>query len=347
MMNVIDAMNDSPTLAKAPNDKPADRVNLSGIDLNLLHVFDAIMAERSITRAGQRIGLTQSATSNALARLRVLFGDTLFVKTPAGMIPTSRAQSLAEPIQSALQQIASAVQPEARFDPARSQRMFTLGMSDYVEFTLLPSLVYRCARDAPGITFAIRAVNRDTGLDLLDASAIDLAIGYFPSIKHWQTRESMFSERWVCVGCDCNDVLPKGNRLTLKQFLQHGHLVVSSRENGTGADKLPGDFDEVLFRKYGLRRRIVVSIPHFLAAPFVIERTFLLATIEERLAKRHLGHLGLRLFALPFDVTGFEVSQVWHQSRVADPAHVWLRERVKEAALKVASPEFPLRKEDR
>jgi DNA-binding transcriptional LysR family regulator len=289
--------------------------------------------------------LTQAATSNALARLRVLFGDALFVKTPAGMIPTPRAQSLAEPIQIALDQIASAVRPPAPFDRARSQRTFTLGMSDYVEFTLLPSLVRVCAKDAPGITFTIRAVNRDTGIELLDAFAIDLAIGYFPEIRRWHASDALFSERWVCIGCDCNDALPANNRLTLNQYLKNPHLVVSSRENEAGA--MLGDFDETLFRMHGLRRRVTASIPHFLAAPFVIERTPLLATIEERLARRHLGHLGLRLFALPFDVAGFDVSQVWHRSRAADPAHLWLRERIKQLASEVASPEFPLRKEDR
>jgi DNA-binding transcriptional LysR family regulator len=333
MMIGIDAMNEP--------------VSLSGIDLNLLHVFDSIMLEGSVTRAAQRIGLTQSATSNALARLRVLFGDALFVKTPAGMVPTPRAKSLAEPIRPALHQIAAAVRPPAPFDPAGSEHTFILGMSDYVEFTLLPSLVHGCAEDAPGVPLKVRAVNRDTGLELLDASAVDLAIGYFPKIKRWHASDTLFSERWVCVGCDCNEALPKNNRLTLKQYLTNRHLVVSSRENSAGPDALLGDFDEALFRKHGLRRRITASIPHFLAAPFVIERTPLLATIEERLAKRHLGHLGLRLFQLPFDLAGFQVTQVWHRNRASDPAHVWLRQRIKELAVEVAAPNFPLRKEDR
>jgi len=305
----------------------------------------ALLRARLVAMIAAPAFLARAIAASPVARLRVLFGDALFVKTPAGMIPTPRAQSLAEPIQIALDQIASAVRPQAPFDPARSQRIFTLGMSDYVEFTLLPSLVRVCAKDAPGITFTIRAVNRDTGIELLDVSAIDLAIGYFPKIKRWHRSDALFSERWVCIGCDCNDALPASNRLTLNQYLKNPHLVVSSRENEAGA--MLGDFDETLFRMNGLRRRVMASIPHFLAAPFVIERTPLLATIEERLAKRHLGHLGLRLFALPFDVAGFDVSQVWHRSRAADPAHLWLRERIKQLALEVASPEFPLRKEDR
>ena len=332
MINHIDSMN--------------EHVSLFGVDLNLLHVFDALMTERSVTRAGKQVGLSQSATSNALSRLRALFGDALFVKTPAGMIPTPRAQALGGPIRVALDTIATAVRLPTPFDPARSHHTFTLGMSDYVEFTLLPSLVRVCAKIAPGVTLSVRAVDRGTGLELLDASAIDLAIGYFPEIKSWHASEALFSERWVCVGCDCNDALPVRNRLTLKQYLANPHLVVSSRENRVGPDAMLGDFDEALFRAHGLRRRVVTSIPHFLAAPFVIERTPLLATIEERLAKRHLGHLGLRLFALPFKVAGFEVSQAWHRSRAADPAHRWLRERINELAAEFASPEFPLRKED-
>jgi DNA-binding transcriptional LysR family regulator len=149
MMNHIDSMN--------------EHANLSGVDLNLLHVFDALMTERSVTRAGKQVGLSQSATSNALARLRALFGDALFVKTPAGMIPTSRAQALAGPIRIALDNIASAVRPQTPFDPARSHHTFTLGMSDYVEFTLLPALVRVCAKIAPGVTLNIRAVDRVLG----------------------------------------------------------------------------------------------------------------------------------------------------------------------------------------
>lgn len=140
-------------------------------------------------------------------------------------------------------------------------------MSDYVEFTLLPSLMRVCAKDAPGITLTVRAINRDSGLELLDTSVVDLAIGYFPETKSWQASDALFSERWVCVGCDCNDALPNNNRLTLKQYLRNPHLVVSSREDRVGVDGKLSDFDEAMFRRHGLRRRVVASIPHFLAAP--------------------------------------------------------------------------------
>jgi hypothetical protein len=116
-------------------------VNLSGLDLNLLHVFDALMTEGSVTRAGQRVGLTQPAVSNALGRLRQLFGDELFIKSASGMVPTARAEALAMPIRAALETIRGALRANVDFASATSQRTFTLGMNDYVEFTLLPPLI--------------------------------------------------------------------------------------------------------------------------------------------------------------------------------------------------------------
>jgi DNA-binding transcriptional LysR family regulator len=166
-------------------------------------------------------------------------------------------------------------------------------------------------------------------------------------VKSWHERETLFSERWVCVGCDCNPVLPQSDQLSLKEYFASPHLVVSAREVSEGTDALLGDFDEVL-RARGLpRRRVVAIIPHFLAAPFVIERSPLLATIEERLARRHWGHLGLRCFELPFDLAGFEITQVWRRSDHADPARSWLREHVRALAGEIAAGNFPLRREDR
>jgi DNA-binding transcriptional LysR family regulator len=322
-------------------------VNLSGVDLNLLHVFDALMTERSVTRAGQRVGLTQPAVSNALGRLRQVFGDELFIKTANGMVPTARAEALAMPIRAALETIRTALSTNGGFTPETSDRTFTLGMNDYVEFTLLPSLMYELRRVAPGIRLHVRAINRVTGLELLDTAAIDLAIGTFPSIKSWHKRRLLFSENWVCVGCDCNPMLPEQDQISLDTYLASLHLVVTSREESGNADGLLGDFDDLL-RQHGLpRRRVAATIPHFLAAPFVIERTPLLATIEERLARRHAGHLGLRLFKLPFEIAGFEVVQVWHRREEADPAHLWLRTQIETLAADIAAGNFPFRKEDR
>ena len=322
-------------------------VNLSGLDLNLLHVFDALMTEGSVTRAGQRVGLTQPAVSNALGRLRQLFGDELFIKSASGMVPTARAEALAMPIRAALETIRGALQANDDFASATSERTFTLGMNDYVEFTLLPPLIYELSRVAPGIRLQVRAINRVTGLELLDTAAIDIAIGSFPTIKSWHERGSLFSENWVCVGCDCNEMLPRHDQISLDAYLASPHLVVTSREENGSVDRLLGDFDDLL-RQRGLPgRRVVATIPHFLAAPFVIERTPLLATMEERLARRHIGHLGLRLFKLPFEVASFEVVQVWHRRDEADPGHRWLRMQIETLAAEIAAGNFPLRREDR
>ena len=134
------------------------------------------------------------------------------------------------PIRAALETIRAALLANGDFAPATSERTFTLGMNDYVEFTLLPALMHELRRVAPGIRLHVRAINRVTGLELLDTAAIDLAIGSFPTIKSWHECGSLFSENWVCVGCDCNEMLPRDDQISLDAYLASPHLVVTSRE---------------------------------------------------------------------------------------------------------------------
>jgi LysR family transcriptional regulator, mexEF-oprN operon transcriptional activator len=174
-------------------------INLAGLDLNLLVVFDALMTEQNVTRAALRLGLSQPATSNALARLRSLMEDELFIRKTTGLSPTPKAIALAQQLRPALQQIQSVLLHEPNFDPATSDRVFAIGMSDYVELTLLPKLIQTLQAIAPNISLQIRSGDRQKLFSLLDKGEIDLAFGFFPETNLRHKEQFLFHEVYSCV----------------------------------------------------------------------------------------------------------------------------------------------------
>jgi LysR family transcriptional regulator, mexEF-oprN operon transcriptional activator len=291
-------------------------INLAGLDLNLLVVFDALMVEGSVTRAGERVGLSQPATSNALARLRRLTGDELFLRTAAGLRPTPRALALAQQLRPALQQIQATLLEDDRFDPATSDRVFAIGMSDYVEFTVLPWLVQRLQAAAPGVSLQIRSGDRTKLLDLLDRGELDLACGLFPEQVPSHQEQLLFEERFVCV---CRRDHPQvGSQLTLNDYLALSHLLVSVKEDRLGRV-------DALLAQHNLKRQVALSIPHFLVAPMVLAETDLVATLAERIALAFAQSHGLKLLPLPLELEGFGVWMRWHQSSDKSSACQWLR----------------------
>lgn len=301
-------------------------VNLAAIDLNLLVVFDALMAERHVTKAGERLGLSQPATSNALARLRKLVDDPLFVRTAGGLQPTPRAIALAGYIQPALEQMQAALFGKDEFNPAKSERVFSLGMSDYVEFILLPKLMEKFQAIAPKASVQIRSGNRQKLLSLLDAGEIDMAIGVFSEKVVWHEEQFLFQENYVCI-CRSQH-LQIQQSLSPEEYLAASHLLVSLNEDRVGR------VDEILARR-NLTRNIALSIPHFLVAPFILAQTDLIATLGERVARAFARSQNLKIFPLPFAVDGFSVFMRWHQSNQNHPAHVWLRAIVTEVSREI------------
>ncbi|UBF27165.1 LysR family transcriptional regulator [Kovacikia minuta CCNUW1] len=296
-------------------------INLAAIDLNLLVVFDALMAERQVTRAGARIGLSQPATSNALARLRTLFDDELFVRTSTGLQPTPRAIVLEPSIRHVLLQVQAALKKDAPFDPQTTEQVFTLGMSDYGEFVLLPKLMQWIEATAPGIRILVRSSDRQLALKQLDNDEIDLALGVFPEKASWHRSQILFQENFVCVS-SCNNSHVQ-NPITLENYLAASHLIVSPVED------MVGRVDHIL-AKQNLKRRIVISVPHFLIAPFVVANTDLIVTLAERVARTYATMLNLQIQPLPIPVPGFAFSLLWHTKNDQDPAHLWLREAIVE-----------------
>jgi DNA-binding transcriptional LysR family regulator len=299
-------------------------VNLSGIDLNLLVVFDALMAERHVTRAGERIGLSQPATSNALARLRNLTDDELFVRSGGGLHPTPVAIALAQQIQPALKQIQAALLQEQNFDPTTSDRVFTIGMTDYVEFVILPRLLEVLETTAPNVKIQVRAGDRPYLFALLDSGKVDLICGLFPEQIAWHEEQLLFQEQYVCV---CRRDHPSiDDSLSLKDYLAASHLLVSIQEDRVGR------VDKFLAER-NLRRQVTLSIPHFLVAPFILARTHLVATLAERVANEFVKSQNLKILPCPLPLRGFSVFMRSHQSTRNHATHVWLRATMAEVAM--------------
>ncbi|WP_427158016.1 LysR family transcriptional regulator [Aliinostoc sp. HNIBRCY26] len=298
-------------------------INLAGLDLNLLVVFDALMTEQNVTRAALRLGLSQPATSNALARLRNLMADELFVRKTTGLSPTPKAIALAQQLRPALQQIQSALLEPPNFDPATSDRVFAIGMSDYVEFILLPRLVERLQVIAPHISLQIRAGERQKLLSLLDKGEIDLICGLFPEKSSLHKEQLLFDEVYCCV---CRQAHPRiGSDFSIEDYLAESHLLVSIQEDRMGRV-------DTLLAQQNLQRHIAVSTPHFLIAPFILTQSNLVATLPQRVALKFIESQALKLLSVPLPLLGFSVFMRWHQSTDNLPANEWLRELILEVS---------------
>jgi DNA-binding transcriptional LysR family regulator len=292
-------------------------VRLAGIDLNLLTSLDALLATQSVTRAAKELGRTQPAVSHALRRLRELLGDELLVRTPAGMQPTPRAQELRPAVRAAIEAAEAVLQEAPAFEPARAERSFTVAMADQASFLLLPPLVERLAREAPGV----RIVQRPGPMPVVDED-LDLAIGVFRDQPATARLEPLFREEFACV-IRRGSAAARG-RFDLKRYVALPHLLVAPR--GTPGSAL----DDALARE-GQRRRVVLTVPHFLVAPFVIATTDLVWTAPVGVA-RAFTHLPLAVREPPFRVDGFTVSMRWHVRLDRDPGLRWLRGVLREVA---------------
>ncbi|MEL7351399.1 MAG: LysR family transcriptional regulator [Cyanobacteria bacterium P01_A01_bin.116] len=294
-------------------------MNLSGWDLNLLVVFDALITEQHLTRASERVGLSQPATSNALARLRKLTQDELFVRTKGRFQPTPVAIALAQQIQPALQQIDAALVQTKPFDPATSDRIFSLGMSDYTAFLILPELLKTLKSLAPKIAVQVRTGERDRLLKLLDEGKVDVLCGVFPENIPWHQSQKLFEETFVCV---CRQDHPQiGSEISLLQYSEAEHLLVSV------AGDRSGRIDRIL-QQQGLSRHVSVAVPHFLVAPFILAQTDLIAMLAKRVAERFAQRQALKLLPSPVALTGFSVVMRWHQSSQTHAEQVWLRSQI-------------------
>ena len=292
------------------------KVHLARVDLNLLVVFDALAAEGHATRAAERIGLTQPAVSHALNRLRAIFGDPLFVRSPRGMTPTPLVREIAPTIRSILEQLEGVLLGNRAFDPAESSRQFALGLSDYAAFVLLPRLTAHLDREAPGISLVVRDTSRGVGLQMLDDGVVELIVGNFPEPLAHLREELLYEEDFVCAGRGEHPVLD--GTIDLDRYLSLRHLQVSMKGN-------PRGYVDAELAKNGLKRNVAVTVGHFLMAPMLVDASDLVATEPRRLFASLTERLPLKLFPPPINIPSFRVVQAWHTRHDADPGHQWMR----------------------
>jgi LysR family transcriptional activator of mexEF-oprN operon len=295
-----------------------DHANLGRLDLNLLVAFDALLTERSVTRAARRVGLGQSAMSHNLARLRSLFGDELFTRGGDGMRPTPRAMSLADPVRVTLAQIQSAVLQREAFDPATAQRVFRIGLADSIEVAVIPALVERLQAFAPGIQLRLRSPNRMRFLEELDNGSLDLCIGVFDQGQTHHKRRHLYTDSFLCLfSAEQLNLTPP---ISLQDYLRWPHILTSLGDTR-------GAVDDVL-AKHKLRRSIVMTTPSFMAVPFLVRRAQVITTMPSRLARYFSEAFGLVTSPVPIDLPSFTISLLWHASFDHDPGHSWLRQTV-------------------
>ena len=287
------------------------------IDLNLLVALDALLEEQSVTRAADRLALTQPTVSAMLARLRKLFGDPLFVRTQRGILPTPRAAALAPVLKQWLAEARGLI-ADAGFDPATDELTAAISANDYIQSTLLVPYFRRLRREAPNARLAVRSPQFSDMAAMLADAEIDLVITTTPEIPQADLRSRLlYSERYVCVVRSEHPLKAK-RAVTLDQFCRYPHAMVSPTEG-----RFVGPVDRAL-AEAGRRRRVVLAAPGFLVLPEILKTDDLIAVVPERVLCGRMS--GLRTFAPPVAVPGFDVVMLWHERLHKDPAHRWLRE---------------------
>ncbi len=313
--------------------------NFRTLDLNLLRVFDEVMAERSLTRAARNLSLTQPAVSNALRRLRDTLGDELVQRSGQAMAPTPRALAIWPSVREALQQLQESLTP-SEFVPATASTTFVLAMADATAAELIPGLVETLELEAPGVSVRVVPLTTRDPRRLLDEESCDLAVGHFPSVladitARAQSGEAMpfnhlrlYDGEYVCV-MRTGHPLASGP-LTLNRFCAARHMLVSF------SGRPYGFIDESL-ASLGRERKVVLTVNQFFTAGRVVANSNLLTVLPRHFVRVTGIAEQLVLRPLPFDVSPVHVDAVWHRRAQQHSGHVWLRQALVRAADKAFS----------
>ncbi|MEQ8824562.1 MAG: LysR family transcriptional regulator [Filomicrobium sp.] len=302
-----------------------DHINLARIDLNLLVAFDALLTERSVTKAATRVGLGQSAMSHNLARLRQLFDDELFVRSSDGMNPTPRALALADRIRIALSGIETIVTRADEFDPATTERTFHIALPDSVEMLIGPKLLAMGCEKAPGIRFRFHSTDERQLLEEIDADTIDLGIGIgtFPEGQVHHKRRLLGTDTYLCMfNAEKVGLKPP---ISLEDYIRLPHILTSLRKGERGV------VDDAL-EKLGQARKVALTTPRFVGVPFLVAGAPAITTMHAQLARIFARDLDLTLSPVPVELPEVTISMLWHASYDSDPGHQWLRDEILRAS---------------
>ena len=289
-------------------------MNLKETDLNLFIAFDVIYTEKNLTKAGQVLGITQPAVSNALSRLRELFGDDLFIRTSKGMIPTPVANQIIKDVRSALSLIQNTISETEKFDPSVAEMIFKISIGDSSEYRLLPLLIKELAEVAPRIKVETYLTPRKDAPRELASGTIDFSIDppvhSDPHLRH----EKIYEEDYVMIVRKDHPILDL-KEITIKDYLRLSHIHISNRKTGLG------HVDMALYR-LGLSRDISLRAQHFLVAPYIVEQSDLAITTTKGFAVDR----DLAWRELPFEIEPLVLHLYWHEAKDSDPSSKWMKD---------------------
>ena len=292
--------------------------NLRRIDLNLLVTLEALLTERNVTRAAQRLHLSQPSVSVQLGKLRKIFADPLLAPAPGGMVPSTRAQELLQPLRAALSDMRIVLAPRPAFDPVTAELTWQIAGADYAEYSILLPALDQLRKAAPGVRVAVREAAHSRMFKQLEGGAIDLGLLAMEAVPERLHHRVLFKEHYVLVARKRHPALKR--KLTVEMMCRLEYVIVSPDGGG-----FRGVTDTALESR-GRKRRVVLSVPHFLFVPEVVMRTDLVAILPSRLVKNRSDRISV--IAPPLPIPAYEMSMIWHERSHLDPAHIWLREQL-------------------
>ena len=303
-------------------------MNFAALDLNLLRVLDALMRERSVTRAGERIGLSQPAVSNALTRLRKILGDELFVRRGTDMLPTPRAEAIGPTLRTMLAQMEEVLSADAKFDPRAAERTFTFLGSDIISTLVMPLLSERIAAAAPGVRLRALDISAADMHQQLRDDLVDLAFSLASATPEWMARQAVYAIRYAIIASPDNAEIraariKPGKTLPLKLYCKLPHALRSADST------MRGVIDDTL-QKLGHTRRVVLALPHFHAVAAAVARGHLIAALPTVFAQAVIKESRLVMYKPPIPIEAGELFMYWHKRHDQNPALRWMRQQVSE-----------------
>ena len=286
---------------------------LNTTDLNLFKVFEVIYNEKNLTKAGEILGISQPAVSNALGRLRITFDDELFIRTSKGMAPTPISQNIIKDIRNALSLMRNTITESDSFKPKEAKTTFKISIGDTSEYRLLPELIQKITKLAPGVNVESYLTPREDTPRELAAGNIDFAIDPPVHTESNLKHQKIYEDNYVLIMRKDHPIAKKG-KITLKNYLNLSHVHISKRNSGLG------HVDMTLYR-LGLTRRIALRAQHYLVAPYILEQSDLVITSIKSFARGR----ELKVFKLPFDINPLILHLYWHSSKDLDPSTAWMK----------------------